>query len=59
MVHGTWNSPYNLEELALHLILPALALQLIGNTEDLLDRTRDHAGSHLRLNKTFNITDHT
>ena len=46
--------PYNLQELAFHLIFPSFALQVSRDSEDLLDSTRDHSGGLLTLhNKTL------
>ena len=40
---------YDLEELALHLVLPTFGLELARNTEDLLDCTGDHTRRRFSL----------
>ena len=42
---------YDFEELAFHGVFPALALHFVGDTEDLLDGSWDHAHRHLSLNE--------
>ena len=40
---------YDLEELALHLVLPALGFELVRDAEDLLHSARNHACCRIRL----------
>ena len=47
---------HDLKELALHLVLPAFSLELVGDTEDLLYSTRDHTGGRLGLRNNQHLT---
>ena len=48
---GRGRDTYDLEELAFHLVLPALAPKLFRYTEHLLNSTGDHTSSGVSLSK--------